>query len=511
MTRSPRFTLHWSTWLFGGTIVLGLVIRLFSLSSPLHLIDDDQAIVYLMAKRVSLGEWPAYYWGQSYGGTLLPLTTGVVFLFTGPSIVVLSVVGLAFWLFAAFLVRQIGIAVWDVRVGNLAAVFFWLPGAIILRLSTLDPGFYGPALVLSLSAILLVVGTEGRLSSLRMGLLGLVAGLSLWTSPTALAAALVAIIWSLARGTNPARFFFGLGGALLGSAPFWIYNFTNNFAAIRMYFSPDAPPLSILYRLWGLVGTVVPSALSVDPQDLVGAWWWRWWPSAQDAPRMQAEQEIWLRIVLAVLISAIVVICIVRASAQKNRRAWVLFSAAFATVLALGASMSGVTMAESRYAAFVLPFVALCAADLVARKAWTLIAGVVVAAAMTIVPTIWAATMLPREDAPFGPGVDSVIEFLDARSIDSVYADYWIANRLTAATDEGIVAASLNPRRFPPYEEIVGARKPTVFVVYKDFDNEKIYLSVPPMAGAERYEVGGYVIIISSDLVDPFQWPPAIL
>ena len=138
--RARMRRMHWSTWLFLVSLALGLALRVASIGSSTHLIDDDQAILYLIAKRVAIGEWPAYFWNQPYGGTILPILAGLMFLITGPSWVVLSLVGIGFWGVAALLLRQVGIAMGGVLQGNLAAILFWFPATSICPIALFELG-----------------------------------------------------------------------------------------------------------------------------------------------------------------------------------------------------------------------------------------------------------------------------------------------------------------------------------------------------------------------------------
>jgi hypothetical protein len=58
-----------------------------------------------------------------------------------------------------------------------------------------------------------------------------------------------------------------------------------------------------------------------------------------------------------------------------------------------------------------------------------------------------------------------LVRTLKAENIDAVYADYWIAYRLTFATREKIIAMGVPTNRYPPYEEYV-RRSPRSAWVY---------------------------------------------
>src|SRR4051812_4853996 len=88
--RRPRFAP--TTVAFGALLLAGLALRIFFTESTAYPFNSDEAVVYLMAKHVAHGEFPAFYWGQFYGGTLLQTVAGVVMIVVGPSLLVLAIV-----------------------------------------------------------------------------------------------------------------------------------------------------------------------------------------------------------------------------------------------------------------------------------------------------------------------------------------------------------------------------------------------------------------------------------
>ena len=50
--------------------VAGIVLRVLSLRGGFGATDSDEAIWTLMSRHVLDGEFPVYFWGQGYGGTI---------------------------------------------------------------------------------------------------------------------------------------------------------------------------------------------------------------------------------------------------------------------------------------------------------------------------------------------------------------------------------------------------------------------------------------------------------
>src|SRR5215216_3540147 len=79
-------------WLLVAGLVLATLLKLLVAFSPaLGRLESDHAVLYLMAKQVPEGELTAWYWGQQYGGSLLPTALGLVFVVTGPHLWMLPV------------------------------------------------------------------------------------------------------------------------------------------------------------------------------------------------------------------------------------------------------------------------------------------------------------------------------------------------------------------------------------------------------------------------------------
>ena len=207
--------------MFGLVVVAGLVLRLLALRTSLAQQNSDTAVVYLMARHVSHGEFRVFYWGQFYGGTLLQLTAGALFWLTGASFAVLQIVEIAFWLAACLLLRSIVARGAGAVAGDLAGCFFWLATPLMVRISFTDglrrrrprdrarrrpPGAGGranPAPGAASASASASVSHSGR-------------------TPLALAFAVPAVIWTCLRRPAPAAVAAGVSGAVLGAVP-WLY------------------------------------------------------------------------------------------------------------------------------------------------------------------------------------------------------------------------------------------------------------------------------------------------
>src|SRR5665213_3635048 len=153
MLRAKAATRRPSTVMFGVVLVVGLLLRLLALRTSLAQQNSDSAVVFLMARHVMHGEFRVFFWGQFYGGTLLQLTAGVVFLLIGPSFAALQVVEILFWLMACLLLRSIVTKGAGQVAGDLAGCFFWLATPLMISISFSDGGFVGTGIAIGLAAV----------------------------------------------------------------------------------------------------------------------------------------------------------------------------------------------------------------------------------------------------------------------------------------------------------------------------------------------------------------------
>ena len=75
-----------------GILAIALALRLFFVLTPHGIIDADEAIVGLMGRHVLRGEFPVFYYGQSYMGGLEAHLAALAFALGGASPLILKLV-----------------------------------------------------------------------------------------------------------------------------------------------------------------------------------------------------------------------------------------------------------------------------------------------------------------------------------------------------------------------------------------------------------------------------------
>ncbi|HEV2686842.1 MAG TPA: hypothetical protein VGW79_09405, partial [Actinomycetota bacterium] len=87
---------------------VALALRWIVLASRIGLVDADEAVVGLMARHVLHGQFPAFFWGQTQGGTIEPFLVALSFKSFGSNGFAVKVVPLMLFGASSLLVWRIG-------------------------------------------------------------------------------------------------------------------------------------------------------------------------------------------------------------------------------------------------------------------------------------------------------------------------------------------------------------------------------------------------------------------
>jgi 4-amino-4-deoxy-L-arabinose transferase-like glycosyltransferase len=394
-------------------------------------VDADEAIVGLMARHILEGEFPAFYWGQNYGGTAEVFLTAGVFKITGSSVAAMRAVPLVLFAIAVYLTWRIGIRIAGERGRLFAAVVLvaWPPYLVIK--SMLAHGYYGVLLVTSTAFLLLTLQAGEKPTHLRFAALGLVAGLGWWTSPQIALVALPATIWLLFQVGIKRWLEFGTMavGFLGGAAPWWIWNAANGWASLH---TPGVPASTYLGRLSGLFTHVLPTGLGV---------------------RLPRTQEYVLPhpggwILFAVLLAAFVFF-LVQAVRTRDRGALLLslITIAFPPIYAL--SPYTWLIHEPRYLFVLFPVICLILGWAFDRSFAVALVGLMMTLPLTFV------ALRDTQISPGTKGLAPVISVLRDHDVEYGIADYWIAYPITFETREEIIFTSSAMVRYHPHDALV--------------------------------------------------------
>ena len=234
----------WLRFVVVAVFLLAVVVRVYFVWLNRFCIKPDFGVVALMAKHMAEGKaFPLLFYGHAYAGTLEPMTGALLFRLLGTSEFVMSL-GTAFCAFLCLpVVYRWGRDLGGVGAG-VAGLCFCVVGSLHLAVySTISVGDY--ALTLFFSPLILWLTCDCVLKELRGQkvslvaylLLGVAGGLAWWTFQLSLSVLITAAVLFLVLGVRLFRWRIlggGMGGFLVGSAPFWIWNLQHDWATFRL-------------------------------------------------------------------------------------------------------------------------------------------------------------------------------------------------------------------------------------------------------------------------------------
>jgi hypothetical protein len=433
------------------TLAAGLGFRIWILASTLGVLNSDESTVGLMARHLLDGEFRFFFWGQEYGGTAEVFLVAISFAILGPTRVALKLVPILESAFAAWLVWRVGRRTIGEPGAKVAAALHWAWPAFFVWFSTKEQLFYLSVVILGLLVTLAALRIVQDGPSLPdCLLLGFAAGVGWWSSAQIVFFVAPIGIWLAWRlrgrllSLAPALFSFA-GGAL----PWIYYNVRNSFVSLNVPPIPaEVQPNGYLDHLVGFFSTGLPISLGLKI------------PFAN-------------RWVLPFLASALYVFLLglfVWRLGRPPRKTGPIFLTALLYPLIFAASPLSWHVVGPRYLVFLMPAVAiLMAAAFVAGRAgrWVPAAGLTFALALTLTALLQMDRSNPVDvetnvQAPHD--LSRLIDALDREDINRVYANYWIAYRLSFETGERIIARPFVVSRYPPYASALRASARVAYV-----------------------------------------------
>jgi hypothetical protein len=429
-------------WVVVAFALAGVVLRIWVLRSPLGDADSDEAITGLMAMHALHGHFRALYWGANYAGTFEVLLTAGVFAVFGPSTIALKSVPIGLSAIAAVLVWRVGREYFDDQAGRLAAIVFWIfPGATVLLLMKAQV-VYASGTCFILVSLLLARRLRERPDPRQLFLLGLMGGLCLWATPLLLtawapiAATVVARTWR-----KPLANLAAVAGGVLGALPWIWYSLTQGWATLEQQKGVSVHT-TYLGRLKGALADLYPLLLGLR-KPLTLEW-------------IVTPALGWT--LYAVIFVGMLVVAFLRYRAKVLP----LLAPVVAFPFLYAIFSTSWYWIEPRHGSFVSPVLLLLGVGLVPRR-WPiqLLVGVLALALTVNVIQLERDYGVRSGSATIAPGeLGDVIRTMEARGLDTCYADYWIAYRIDFESDEDIICPALDNDRYPPYVDTAD-RSPT--------------------------------------------------
>jgi hypothetical protein len=429
------------TWIAPLLLTLAaLAVRGVALILPTP--DADMAVIGLIALHALKGDFSAFFYGESNGGTIESLVAAPLLWLLGPSTEALSLAPALFslaFLWCAYLACA---DMWGRRAGLAAMVFAAAPPYFFVWHCVLPRGAYIETALFSLLLIWITFRLVHRSPTPRLYLLyGLVAGLGLWTHFMmlfALAASGLYVLLANWRLLLSRWLLLALGGLLAGGLPLWLFNLANDGESFRFLLARKAGPgvWEVLRAFWSRGVPVVlgvywdGSTTLMVPYASWGIWalglaalaWLLWLRRRGIAgllrfsPERADGAELWLLL-------AFMVMAVMAATGEplgSTRRHLVPI---YAALIPLAGYAFDQLFRRSQFAAWLLAGLAL-ASNLV---------GIQVSSPLTNESLRREAQAEMREDA-------SIIKEMLARGLDRAYSlDFWVAPLITFKSGERVL------------------------------------------------------------------------
>ncbi|HEX5156313.1 MAG TPA: glycosyltransferase family 39 protein [Ktedonobacterales bacterium] len=200
--RHPRLPLMIS-------LIAGVLARLVLVIRSNALIDGDEAMVGIQAERILRGDFPTYFYGQAYMGSLETYLIAALFRLFGPSAWAMRAVPILLSLLLVYLTWRLAYALLprDSRatplLAGLAALFAAVPPLYDAVTELRTWGGQIEVYVIILALLLATVELAQRLRdgattaelARRWAIWGFLAGLGIWVNPLIIYALITAILW----------------------------------------------------------------------------------------------------------------------------------------------------------------------------------------------------------------------------------------------------------------------------------------------------------------------------
>lgn len=238
----------------GGLILVAVGMKAGLLAAGVVQFNSDEAIVALMARHILQGEIPVFFYGQSYMGSLDAILVAGGFWIFGQHVWVIRFIQVILYAGTLVTTAWIGaLGFGSSRAGLFATALLAIPTVNLTLYTTVSLGGYGEALLLGnlmlffclrLRMLFLNPGSAPRQRKVVIIfiLLGLLAGLGVWSNALSLVYAIPVAIAVLALLINHRQslgkkvfitcILVGLLGANIGASPLWFHVVKNGLSGI---------------------------------------------------------------------------------------------------------------------------------------------------------------------------------------------------------------------------------------------------------------------------------------
>jgi 4-amino-4-deoxy-L-arabinose transferase-like glycosyltransferase len=473
-----------------GVLFLAALIRLPFLPGVERIVNSDDAMTGIMALSILRGEYPVFFPGQGYMGSLEAYATAILFWMLGPRPALIYAVPFVLSIIVVGLSYRLGRDLLGEDGGLTTALALALAPPFLVIFGSAPRLGYIETLVLGTIVLLLGI----RLAAKRrprgdrslLLILGVVAGVGFWTN-WLIAPYVGTVIVLLLRHRRRLVIGPGTGWAALGfaagSLPFWVFNFGHEFWSFALIES--GPPGEMWPRARRLFLDALPYVAGM--RNLSAGEWFRpsavllgagyalllaGWVVARRNDIGGKTKSLGPGMFVPGLLTGFILLSFMSSRYGDLGTPRYLFPLYTALALFVGGS---VTNARTRWRKGWLLALPILAGNMAA------VGGVyadIRGGAMAVTAFAGNQVGLAGLRPPSGteplvesevPALRPLVEFLDRKGINSVIADYGISVRLTLGTAERIIAVQPLHEKNPAYSAAVGESGRIAIAAYGRF------------------------------------------
>ena len=468
-------------------VVAGGVLR-FLASGHFWGVDADEAVTGTMAQALlERHEWPVFFWGQSYGGTLEVGLVAAVLAVLPDTTLALRLLPIVTSAVVPLVIYAVGRRLYGRTGALVAAAVLWCPVQAIAWFQDRQMLFYQPTLLIGSMLLVLSLRFFDRPGVPVAAATGFLSGLGFWMSTNILFFVLPAGVAMLAAGWSALpRAVAAIPAGAAGAAPWLLWNLRYDFLSLQI--PHEFRSGSFVDHLDVYVTKGVPM--------LVGAAS----PSGWDLPWRRVGILVAIGLGAALLAAAVRSLVRWRPGTPPPVDAVGLLAAP----LVYSVNPLAGTVLVPRYLLFPLAFFALVAGRLATSRR------VAVPALATVIGLSALTLTKPFQFTGTRAELEPVEEVLAARQITLVYADYWVTFPLAYQTEGTVIGSPFYAHRRPRWDiEVAQAAAPAYVFMCNSPDLELVEATAAAQGIAfEREAAGAYVVLFLSANLPPAQVAP---
>jgi hypothetical protein len=436
-----------SVWVGALLVGAGIAFRFWLAFGPLGHPSSDESVVGLMAlELLRHGHLHAFYWGQSYGGSLEAVLVAPWLWLFGANTLALKLTTFLAGLAGAGLTWRIGRHLFRPVVASWVGVISLFWPATLVWYGTKEGGFYPLTAALGLFVVLMALNIDEQPGRARYWAgLGIATGIGWWMSPNIAYYALPMAAWLVARGhwRRSRKVVVAVAGLLGGSAIWISANVLSGFDSLH---APSAWAGSSTYlsRFKFFWRSGLPFSLG-----LRRPWGEEWYGGRYLGSLLYVAA-------LAALVFGFSRLFRFRVRDLLLPDLFLIAAAPFVYATFVG----NWHLFEGRYTYFVGSMMPILLGRVLQARL-----GAAVVLVLVIVPGVAFMRDYDHNRATIGPSTAPIARALERAGVRTAVARYAIAYQLTFESDERVIAVPATDDRYPPFRAQVRRSSPA-YVFY---------------------------------------------